>query len=387
MDFGNFGMSFGSISGSCEPFSFNGNTLLAITEGLDEDMETLSKESPPSDVEKAMSRICSRMATCVEKLKTASIEEAIDLLATMSDMVRKAWAIPNYGHDLGINLCDILRKNGGLKIIVDNCSHDDANLQFRSAELLEQCMSTENRTFVVENGLEKVVKVACMCNNKSSLAYSRVGTGILAHLFKHSESTCSDVIRMKGLQTVLYNCRTADVETLRHCATALANLSLYGGPENQEAMIKHKVPVWLFPLAFNNDDNIKYYACLAISSLVANKEIEAAVLRSGTLDLVEPFVTSHNPEEFAKSHVGHVHGQSKNWLLRLVNVLDSKREEARSLAAFHFAMEAGIKKRQGNTQVSYLNPIFEFRLLALYWYLKYLFKINRYFMKSMQFKH
>lgn len=355
VDFGNISplkMSFSGIGGTCiEPFPTNGNTMLAVTQGLDEDIQTLSDESPSSDVEKAMSRIHSRMATCVEKLKTASLQEAISLLTTMSDMVRKAWAIPNYGHDLGITLCDILRKNGGLKIIVDNCSSEDSDLQFRSAELLEQCMSTENRTYVVENGLERVVKVACLCNNKSTVSHSRVGTGILEHLFKHSESTCSDVIRMGGLKTILYNCRTADVETLRHCATALANLSLYGGPENQEAMIKRKVPVWLFPLAFNNDDNIKYYACLAISSLVANKEIEAAVLKSGTLDLVEPFVTSHNPEEFANSHVAHVHGQSKNWLLRLVNVLDSKREEARSLAAFHFAMEAGIKKRQGNTQI------------------------------------
>ncbi|KFM64304.1 Sterile alpha and TIR motif-containing protein 1, partial [Stegodyphus mimosarum] len=44
-----------------------------------------------------------------------------------------------------------------------------------------------------------------------------------------------------------------DIETLRHCAAALANLSLHGGHENQEAMIQHKVPEWLFPLAFHTD--------------------------------------------------------------------------------------------------------------------------------------
>lgn len=109
--------------------------------------------------------------------------------------------------------------------------------------------------------------------------------------------------------------------------------------------------MWLFPLAFHIDDNIKYYACLAIAVLVANKEIEAAVLKSGTLDLVEPFVTSHNPSDFAKSNLAHAHGQSKHWLQRLVPVLSSKREEARNLAAFHFCMEAGIKKQQGNTEI------------------------------------
>ncbi|XP_054717829.1 NAD(+) hydrolase sarm1-like isoform X2 [Uloborus diversus] len=361
VDFGNMsslGMNFSGFTGSnMEPFSFNSNQNLSIMQGLEEDIQILSEESSSSEVEKAVQRFKSRMATCVEKLKVASsIEEATTLLSTMSDLVKKAWAIPNFGHDLGIAMCNILRTNGGLKIVVDNCSSENLDLQFRSAELLEQCLSTENRTYVVENGLEKVVKVACSFSDfekskRRSVTHSRVGTGILEHLFKHSESTCSDVIRIGGLRSIILQSRTSDVETLRHCATALANLSLYGGPENQEAMIKHKVPVWLFTLAFNNDDNIKYYACLAISSLVANKEIEAAVLKSGTLDLVEPFVTSHSPEEFAKSHVGHVHGQSKNWLQRLVNVLDSKREEARSLAAFHFAMEAGIKKKQGNTQV------------------------------------
>ncbi len=159
------------------------------------------------------------------------------------------------------------------------------------------------------------------------------------------------MVRLGGLDAVLLECRKNDLQTLRNCACALANLSLYGGAENQEAMIKRKAPMWLFPLAFHNDDNIKYYACLAIAVLVANKEIEAEVLKSGTLNLVEPFVTSHNPSDFAKSNLSHAHGQSQNWLQRLVPVLSSKREEARNLAAFHFCMEAGIKKAQGNTKI------------------------------------
>ncbi|XP_022258169.1 sterile alpha and TIR motif-containing protein 1-like isoform X2 [Limulus polyphemus] len=334
------------------PFHINGfSPNLALTQGLEKDIEILNSPASSPEVEKAMTRFGSRISACVERLKTAADEEAVQLLTTMNDIIRKAWAVPTNGYELGFNLCNILRNNGGMDILISNCSSDNDELRFASAQLLEQCLSTENRGYVVEKGLDSVVSVAYSCSMRNSVIHSRVGTGILEHLFKHSVTTCSDVIRMGGLKAILYDCRNSDVETLRHCATALANLSLYGGSENQEAMIRHKVPVWLFPLAFNNDDNIKYYACLAITALVANKEIEAAVLRSGTLDLVEPFVSSHNPEEFANSTVSHVHGQSKNWLLRLVPVLDSKREEARSLAAFHFAMEAGIKKRQGNTAI------------------------------------
>ncbi|KAL2737365.1 NAD(+) hydrolase sarm1 isoform X1 [Vespula maculifrons] len=319
-----------------------------------DDLDLLCSKSNPQDVDRAIAKYCGFLDSFVERLKANEGKngKAPLLLNRVNEIIRKAWAVPTHGHELGYTLCNTLRTRGGLDLLMSNCIASDHELQFSSARLLEQCLTTENRAHVVEHGLEKVVNVACVCTkNANSVDHSRVGTGILEHLFKHSEGTCSDVIRLGGLDAVLFECRKNDVETLRHCAGALANLSLYGGAENQEAMIKRKVPMWLFPLAFHNDDNIKYYACLAIAVLVANKEIEAAVLKSGTLDLVEPFVTSHNPYEFAKSNLAHAHGQSKNWLERLVPVLSSKREEARNLAAFHFCMEAGIKKQQGNTEI------------------------------------
>ncbi|KAL1451715.1 hypothetical protein WDU94_006069 [Cyamophila willieti] len=322
------------------------------------DLEILSGD-PCSISQQNLDAIIAKYTQCLEKMvhvmANSSGEQAKRAPAVLdkcNDLMRKAWAVPTHGHAIGYSLCNALRNCGGMDLLINNCVVKDSDLQFSSARLLEQCLTTENRDHVVENGLEKVVRVACVCTkNNNSVEHSRVGTGILEHLFKHSEGTCSDVISLGGLDTVLFECRKNDIETLRHCAGALANLSLYGGAENQEAMIKRKVPVWLFPLAFHNDDNIKYYACLAIAVLVANTEIEAAVLKSGTLDLVEPFVMSHSPSEFAKSNLAHAHGQNQNWLQKLVPVLSSNREEARNLAAFHFCMEAGIKKQQGKTDI------------------------------------
>ena len=57
-----------------------------------------------------------------------------------------------------------------------------------------------------------------------------------------------------------------------------------------------QAPEWLFPLAFVADDSVRYYACLAIAVLVSNKELEACVLRSGTLSLVLPFIDAHDPQ-------------------------------------------------------------------------------------------
>lgn len=317
-----------------------------------DDLEQLCNNSNTKDVELAITKYSHFLDSNVKSLQRPELmKKGPNVLNSINNVIRKAWAVPTYGHELGYSLCNTLRLSGGLDLLMKNCVDRDGDLQFSSAQLLEQCLTTENRSHVVDNGLEKVVNVACVCTKNTKTDHSRVGTGILEHLFKHSEGTCSDVIRLGGLDAVLFECRKNDVETLRHCAMALANLSLYGGAENQEAMINRKVPMWLFPLAFHDDDNIKYYACLAIAVLVANKEIEAEVLKSGTLDLVEPFVTSHNPSEFAKSNLAHAHGQSKHWLQRLVPVLSSNREEARNLAAFHFCMEAGIKKEQGNTEI------------------------------------
>ncbi|XP_073836198.1 sterile alpha and armadillo motif isoform X4 [Musca autumnalis] len=339
------------ISSSSQMSTTNGSFFKLADFKLD-DLMSLSANSGQREIEQAINKYSNMLTNCVSTLQEKKADsEATLFLDKINEVIRRAWAVPTHGHELGYSLCNSLRSSGGLDLLMRNCVQSDMRIKFSSAKLLEQCLTTENRTHVVDNGLDKVVNVACVCTKNQSTEHSRVGTGILEHLFKHSEGTCSDVIKLGGLDAVLFECRTSDVETLRHCASALANLSLYGGAENQEAMILRKVPMWLFPLAFHNDDNIKYYACLAIAVLVANKEIEAEVLKSGCLDLVEPFVTSHDPSEFAKSNLAHAHGQSKHWLQRLVPVLSSNREEARSLAAFHFCMEAGIKREQGNTEI------------------------------------
>lgn len=314
------------------------------------DLEKLNASSNQDDVKMVIHKYSQILDTNVSMLQKADQTTKVPpVLDSIYEVIERSWGIPMHGHQLGYSLCDKLRLNGGLDLLVQNCAEDDKNLQFSSARLLEKCLTTENRAYVVDVGLDKVVSF-CKKQNVST-DNSRVGTGILENLFKHSEGTCSDVVRLGGLDAVLYECRKNDLDTLRHCAMALANLSLYGGAENQEAMINRNVPIWLFPLAFHHDDIVKYYACLAIAVLVANKEIEAEVLKSGTLDLVEPFVTSHSPSGFAKSNLAHAHGQSKHWLQRLVPVLNSNREEARNLAAFHFCMEAGIKKGQNSTDM------------------------------------
>jgi len=283
----------------------------------------------------------------------ATVSELSHVLRNMLQMIESAWAMPAIGRDVAYGLCDVLRNDGGVDALLRNCDIDadmPRDLRLGSAQVLAESMTVGNRDYVARiGGLEVVVRLATCARDDPAL--SLAVTGILESLFKHSQTTCATLIRRGGLDAVLYSCRTTDVARLRRCAVALANLAIYGGADNQQEMIEHRAPEWLFPLAFSDDDSTRYYAFLAIAALGANATLEAAVVRSGTLGLVEPFVRSHDPTEFARSDQAHMHGQSADWLRRLVPLLLSRRDEAQSLAAFHFAMEAGIRAEQGKLEV------------------------------------
>ncbi|XP_071178832.1 NAD(+) hydrolase sarm1-like [Mytilus edulis] len=302
-----------------------------------------------SDWSSSLQHLTCQLKVKIEVIKQCAGDSLIQALRDISLLVEQAWAIPTYGRDVAYSLCDTLREEHALDIVIGNCASQNKELMKTSGRLLDKILSTRNRQRVAHYGLEIVVKMTVDAKGEFDMA--RFSTGILESLFKTSEETCRKLTVLGGLDVLLYWCRSNDRLTLRHCAIGLSNMALYGGPENQEEMAKHKVPEWLFPLAFNDDDSVRYYACLAISVLVANKEIESAVLQSGTLDLVLPFIASHSPSEFGRMDLSHRHGRSRGWLKRLVPLLSSKREESEALAAFHFAMEAGIKSLQKKTEV------------------------------------
>ena len=316
-----------------------------------EDLDRLGNNTTNiKDVEKALVKYCGVVSNTVEQLKNENNEDSLaKWFLQINNMMTKASGVPKFGDRMGSTLCEIMRNNGGMDIVMDKLITNNAALQYNSAKLVHKVLETDNRGYVVEKGLDRAVEVAKKYTRPEvkDVKQTRLGTGILENLFKHNEITCENVIAKGGLDTVVSECKSEDVETLRHCASALANAAMFGGAENQGLIIQRKVPTWLFHLAIQNDPTIRYYACLAIAVLVANKENEAAVKKSGILDHVETFISNENPADFAKK----TRGQSANWLRRLIPVLHSQREEARNLAAFHFCMEAELKAEHGMTEI------------------------------------
>ena len=319
-----------------------------------DDLDRLGNTTNIKDVEKALVKYCGVVSNTVEQLKNEKSEDSLaKWFMQINNMMTKASEVPKFGDRMGSTLCEIMRNNGGMDIVMDKLVANNPALQYNSASLVHKVLETDNRGYVVEKGLDRAVEVAKKYTRPEvrDVKQTRLGTGIIENLFKHNEITCENVIAKGGLDTVVNECQSQDVETLRHCASALANAAMFGGAENQGLMIQRKVPTWLFPLAFHNDPSIKYYACLAIAVLVANKENEAAVKKSGILDLVDSFISNENPADFAELAATKTSGQSANWLKRLIPVLHSQREEARNLAAFHFCMEAELKAKHGMTEI------------------------------------
>lgn len=304
-----------------------------------------------TNVKISYQKLSQELESHIKPLKAAKPKHEVRHLDKIKSILIEAWQVPMYGRDIAYRLCDVLRSEGMLDMVINNCSSTKKDILKASAAVLEQCLSWENRNHVAETGLETVVSMTKREISNHEMSY--IITGILEGLFKISEEASTKIINYGGLDVILHWSRSSDIRNLRHCAKALANLSLFGGAENQEEMAKRNVPEWLFPLAFMEDDTIRYYACLAIVVLLANKELEAAVIKSGTLELVMPFINSTKPSSFAKCDTSQQQGKDHMWLERMVPLLQSRREEAQSLAAFHFAMEAGIKEEQGKLDLFY----------------------------------
>ncbi|XP_040194285.1 NAD(+) hydrolase SARM1 [Rana temporaria] len=305
------------------------------------------------DVQMALDRVLPDLHVAISKLKQAMCEKSIcDTITEIFQMVEEAWVMPAVGREVAQGLCETIRLEGALDLLLSFLQSTEKEVQYKACQLLEQVLVAENRDRVARVGLGVILNLA---KERDDPRLARRLSGVLEHMFKHSEETCRQLICDGGLDSILFWCRWTDPIVLRHCAMALAYCAMYGGPSNQRLMIEKRTAEWLFPLVFSKeDDQIRFHACLAITVLATNKEIEKEVERSGTLALVEPFISSLDPQEYARSLLNNsdnTQGRTAGDLQRLVPLLDSSRLEAQCIAAFYLCVEAAIKSEHKNTKI------------------------------------
>ncbi|XP_036124804.1 NAD(+) hydrolase SARM1 [Molossus molossus] len=306
-----------------------------------------------TEVQGALERALPELQQALSVLKQASGARAVGAgLAEVFQLVEEAWLLPAVGREVAQGLCDAIRLDGGLDLLLRLLQATELETRVQAARLLEQILVAENRDRVARIGLGVILNLA---KEREPVELARSVAGILEHMFKHSEETCERLVAAGGLDAVLYWCRRTDSALLRHCALALANCALHGGQAAQRRMVEKRTAEWLFPLAFSKEDELlRLHACLAVAVLATNKEVEREVERSGTLALVEPLVASLDPGRFARCLVDASdtsQGRGPDDLQRLVPLLDSSRLEAQCIGAFYLCAEAAIKSLQGKTKV------------------------------------
>ncbi|CAL2037804.1 unnamed protein product [Caenorhabditis brenneri] len=291
-----------------------------------------------------------------ELINATADEKIIEGCTICIKLMKKAWITPKVSHDLANALCDYLRDREYfdklIKMFISNPPTTCDQVKLSCGKVLEECMSSSNRDYVVnKNYVKKIMTVAMKLTRTPE--QQRLSLSLMESLFKHSNAVSLSLIESDVIEHIILTFKRATgcPDILRHAALALANLALYSCFEGKKKIIQKKVPDWLFLLASQNDEVTRYYACLAVCTIASVKEFEPAVVKSGTLKLVEPFLQAKEAATFAIEHHKYVQSRPKEWLMRLLPMLQSTRREARSVAAYHFTLEAVIKKEQNKLDV------------------------------------
>ncbi|KAA8594246.1 hypothetical protein FQN60_005080, partial [Etheostoma spectabile] len=316
----------------------------AVSPGINADVRAVLDSSIPA------------LRSAIRKLKsskeTSDSDETRSAIAELFQLVEEAWVLPTVGRQVAEEICNRIRLDGGLELLLQLQQTPAVEITYESAKLLEQILISENRDYVARMGLGVILNLT---RHQEDAQLARSVSGILEHMFKHTEETSVHLISNGALDALLFWCRGTDPTVLRHCAVALANCAMYGGHRCQRLMIEKQAAEWLFPLAFSKEDElIRFHACLAVTVLAANREIEKEVVKSGTLELVEPFIASLDPDDFARSLLDSadcMQGKTAADLQQLLPLLDGTRVEGKCIAAFYLCVETSIKSRQRNTKI------------------------------------
>ncbi|XP_029301752.1 NAD(+) hydrolase SARM1 [Cottoperca gobio] len=324
--------------------SGSGSEPKAVSPGVRADVKAVLDTSLPA------------LRSAIRRLKssheTSDSDEIRRAIAELFQLVEEAWVLPAVGRQVAEEICNRIRLDGGLELLLQLQQTPAVEITYESAKLLEQILISDNRDYVARMGLGVVLNLT---RHQEDAQLARSVSGILEHMFKHTEETSIHLISNGALDALLFWCRGTDTTVLRHCAVALANCAMYGGHRCQRWMIEKQAAEWLFPLAFSKEDEIiRFHACLAVTVLAANREIEKEVVKSGTLELVEPFIASLDPDDFARSLLDSadcMQGRTASDLQHLLPLLDGTRLEGKCIAAFYLCVEASIKSRQRNTKI------------------------------------
>ena len=83
-------------------------------------------------VENILLKYCSYIESAVQVMKQYDKnQELVDWLSKLNNMMSKSWGVPAFGQEMSDILSNILRKNGGLDLLIDQCNVENEEVAFR----------------------------------------------------------------------------------------------------------------------------------------------------------------------------------------------------------------------------------------------------------------
>ncbi|CAB1347861.1 unnamed protein product [Coregonus sp. 'balchen'] len=243
-----------------------------------------------ADVQDVLDTSLPALRSAIKTLKsakdTSDLDETRRAIAETFQLVEEAWVLPTVGRQVAEEICNRIRLDGGLELLLQLLMTPAVEITYESAKLLEQILVSENRDYVARIGLGVILNLT---RETEDAQLARSVSGILEHMFKHTEETSAQLIANGALDALLFWCRGTDPTVLRHCA----------------------------------------------------------VVKSGTLELVEPFIASLDPDEFARSlldSADSMQGRTAADLQQLLPLLDGARLEGKCIAAFYLCAVQSLKR-------------------------------------------
>ena len=109
----------------------------AVSPGIHADVQAVLDSSLPS--------LRSAIKTLKSAKDTSDLDETRRAIAEIYQLVEEAWVLPTVGRQVAEDMCNRIRLDGGLELLLQLLLTPAVEITYESAKLLEQILVSENR--------------------------------------------------------------------------------------------------------------------------------------------------------------------------------------------------------------------------------------------------
>lgn len=128
--------------------SGSGTDPRAVSPGINADVQAVLDTSLPA------------LRSAIRRLKSAKdtshSDETRRAIAEIFQLVEEAWVLPTVGRQVAEEICNRIRLDGGLELLLQLQQTPAVEITYESAKLLEQILISENRYSVYKGGQNNV---------------------------------------------------------------------------------------------------------------------------------------------------------------------------------------------------------------------------------------